>query len=238
MLVIPAIDLYDGKVVRLTKGGLSSLKIYSDNPLKIAQHWKKAGAKLLHIVDLSAAFGEGDNLDVIKDIIKKVSLKIQVGGGIRDLDKAKELISLGAERIVIGTKAIDENFLDSLIGAIGKERLALAADVINSNLAIEGWRKETKLKALDFIAGLVLKGIKWIIYTDTLRDGTLKGINFNKIRKLSIFKGVNIIISGGVSSPEDIKNLKKEVPFVWGVIVGKALYERKIDILNIDIDNS
>jgi len=238
MLVIPAIDLYDGKVVRLTKGNLSSLKVYSDDPLKIAERWEKAKAKLLHVVDLSAAFGEGDNTDIIKDILKKVRTKVQVGGGIRDLHKAKELISLGVERVVIGTKAVDEDFINSLIKTVGRERIALAVDVISSNLAIEGWKKKTNFNSLDFINNLISKGIKWIIYTDTLRDGTLEGINLNEIKKLSVFEGVNIIISGGVSSLEDIKSLKKEAPFVWGVIVGKALYEDKVNMVNIDIDNS
>jgi phosphoribosylformimino-5-aminoimidazole carboxamide ribotide isomerase len=238
MLIIPAIDLYQGKVVRLTKGDPSLSKIYSDNPLEVLKRWEEDGAKLVHVVDLSAALGQGDNAVIIKDILKKAKAKVQIGGGIRSLDKARELISLGAERVIIGTKGIDESFLNSLISAIGPEKIALGVDVVHSNLAIDGWKKETDFNALDFIAYLQFKGIKWVIYTDISRDGTLGGVDLTMIKELSTFEKINIIVSGGVSSLKDLKKIKNEASFVWGVIAGKALYEGKIDLRNINIDNS
>ena len=114
MLIIPAIDLYQGKVIRLTKGDISQSKVYSEDPLGMARYWQDQGAKLLHVVDLSAALGEDDNIRIIEDILKNVKVKIEVGGGIRDIEKAKRLVSLGVERIIIGTKGLDEDFLNKL----------------------------------------------------------------------------------------------------------------------------
>ena len=237
MLVIPAIDLYKGKVVRLTKGDPNHSKIYSDDPVAIAKKWESLGAKFLHVVDLSAALDQGDNLQIIKNILSQVAIKIEVGGGIRSLDKAKELIASGAERVIIGTKGVDEGFLNSLIEAIGKEKIVVGVDTINSNLAVEGWKKQTDFSSSDFMAYLQLKGIKWVIYTDISRDGTLDGVNIEEIKKLSVYKDMNIIFGGGVSSLEDIKKIEDKASFIKGVIVGKALYEGKIDLKNINIDN-
>ena len=231
MLVIPAIDLYQGKVVRLLKGDPSKSTIYSDDPLSMAKKWEALGAKLLHLVDLSAALNQGDNLSIISDILKSTKIKVQVGGGIRDLSKAKKLIALGAERIIIGTKSLDNDFLDSLIKAISPEKIAVGVDVINSCLAVKGWQEKTDLKALDFISRLKDKGIKWIIYTDISRDGTLIGLDFNQINELAKFKDLNIIASGGVACEDDFKRLKDDFPFIWGAIVGKALYEGKITLV-------
>lgn len=237
MLIIPAIDLYKGKVVRLTKGDPNRSKIYSDDPIAIAKKWESLGAKLLHVVDLSAALGQGDNLEIIKNILSQVAIKTEVGGGIRSLDKAKELIASGAERIIVGTKGIDEDFLNSVIETIGKERIVVGVDTINSCLAVEGWKKQTDVSSLDFMAYLQLKGIKWVIYTDISRDGTLGGVNIEEIQKLSLYKDMNIIFGGGISSLEDIKKIKDKASFIKGVIVGKALYEDKIDLRNINVDN-
>jgi len=231
MIIIPAIDLYQGKVVRLTKGDPKRSKVYSDDPVAIAKKWEAEGAKLLHLVDLSAALGEGDNLAVIKSIIESVNIDVQLGGGIRDIKKAKQLLSLGVKRIIIGTKALDEDFLNKLLKSLDKERIAIGVDVLDSCLAIEGWKKKTDLSGLDFIAYLQLKGIKYIIYTDISRDGTLQGLNCGQITKLSIFSDMNIIASGGVASLEDFRQIMQCAPFIWGVIVGKALYEGKFTLL-------
>ena len=248
MLVIPAIDLWEGKVVRLLKGNPAESTVYSDNPLQIAKEWKAKGAELIHLVDLSAALGQEDNLKIISKIIKDVDVKIEVGGGIRDIGKAKQLISLGAQRIIVGTKSLEDKFLKDLIRAVGLERIAISVDTIDSKVAVKGWQEKTSFEALDFIKSLIEKGIKWIIYTDISRDGTLEGLNLEPVKKFLAFstpakgwlnlgrrgRGTNIIISGGVSSSEDITNIKKEIPFIWGVIVGKALYEGRIDLENIN----
>ena len=244
MLVIPAIDLWEGKVVRLLKGNPADSTVYSDNPLQVAGEWKAKGVELLHLVDLSAALGQEDNSRVIAKILEEIDIKIEVGGGIRDIKKAKKLISLGAQRIIVGTKSLEGKFLKDLIRAVGVERIAVSVDAIGSKVAVKGWQEKTSLEALDFIKSLIGKGIKWIIYTDISRDGTLEGLNLEPVKEFSSFsakggsasggRGANIIISGGVSSPEDIKKIKEETPFIWGVIVGKALYEGRIDLENIN----
>jgi len=230
MKIIPAIDLLDGKVVRLTRGDPSLSKIYSNNPVDEAKKWKDQGAEYLHIVDLSAALGRGDNADIIKLILKEVDMKIEVGGGIRNKEKAKEFVSLGAQRIIVGTKSLDENFLEDLLQSVGSDKLAVSADIIDSHVAVCGWQEKSSYKTLDFIEYLKGLGIKWLIYTDISRDGTLEGINIEDIKRISSFENLNVIISGGISSVDDVTKIKKEAPSVWGVIIGKALYEDKIDL--------
>ncbi len=238
MLVIPAIDLWEGKVVRLLKGNPADSTVYSDNPLQVAGEWKRKGAELLHLVDLSAALGQEDNSRIIAKILEEVDIKVEVGGGIRDTEKAKELISLGAQRIIVGTKSLEDKFLKDLIRTVGLERVAVSVDTIGSKVAVKGWQEKTSLEAIDFIKSLTEKGVKWIIYTDISRDGTLEGLNLEPVKEFSSFSApareTNIIISGGVSSPQDIKKIKEETPFIWGVIVGKALYEGRIDLKNIN----
>lgn len=240
MLIIPAIDLYQGNVVRLIKGDPAQSKVYSNNPLEMAKKWEDEGAKLLHVVDLSAALGQGDNFEIIKTFLRELKVKIEIGGGIRSLEKAKELVDLGAQRVIIGTKGLDEDFLNRLTKEIDSEKIAVGVDVIDSLMAVEGWKKKTDFSGLDFIAYLQLKMIKWIIYTDISRDGTLEGLDCKETKKLKLFEGMNIILAGGVASLDDLKLVEKNFPFIWGVIVGKALYEGRIKLseakgyLNID----
>lgn len=238
MLVIPAIDLWEGKVVRLLKGNPADSTVYSDNPLQVAKEWKEKGAKLLHIVDLSAALGQEDNLKIIAKILEEVDIKVEVGGGIRDIKKAKKLVSLGAERVIVGTKSLEDKFLKDLIRAVGLEKIVVSVDTIDSRVAIKGWQEKTSFEALDFMKSLIKKRIKWIIYTDISRDGTLEGLNLEPIKEFSSFSaeggGANIIVSGGVSTLDDIKRIRQETPFIWGVIVGKALYEKRVDFENIN----
>jgi len=230
MLIIPAIDLYNGKVVRFVKGDPGRSTVYSDNPLSVARKWQSEGAKILHIVDLSAALGESDNADIIEHIIKEIDIDIEVGGGIRDIGKALRFIDAGAKRIIVGTKSLDDNFVKSLTESVSIEKIAVGVDVKDGVVATKGWTEKSSLEPLSFIENIISKGIKWIIYTDISRDGTLEGVNLAALCELSRFKGVNFIASGGVSSLEDIKNLKKQLPFVWGCICGKALYDGKFTL--------
>jgi len=230
MLIIPAVDLYDGKVVRLTKGDPSKSKVYSASPVEVAKKWESEGAKLLHVVDLSAALGKGSNAKIIKDILKAVNIDVEVGGGIRDIETAKDYIDAGAARVVIGTKGLDEDFLNRLIKELGKERIAVGVDVIDSRMAIEGWKVTTDFNGFDFIAYLQLKGIQWVIYTDISRDGTLSGVNYEQIQKLSVYENMNIIFAGGISSLQDLKQIRQSAPFIKGAISGKAIYEGKIKL--------
>lgn len=230
MLIIPAIDLYNGKVVRFIKGDPLKSTVYSDDPLGVAKRFKEEGASVMHIVDLSSALGEGDNLSIIEKILKEVDIKIEVGGGIRDIEKALKLVSLGAERIVVGTKSLDDSFIESLIANISIEKIAVGVDVKEGKVATKGWKEKSSLEPLSFIENITAKGIKWIIYTDISRDGTLQGVNLDALSKLERFSGVNFIASGGVSNLEDLKGLKRSLPFVWGCICGKALYEGKFTV--------
>lgn len=230
MVIIPAIDLYQGKVVRLTKGDPRQAKVYSDNPVETARKWEKEGARLIHLVDLSSALGQGDNLVSIKEIIKSIKIAVEVGGGIRDIKKAKDLISSGAQRVIIGTKGLEKGFIENALKVLGKDRVAVSADIDGAYVAARGWQEKTTVKYSDFMTDLEDKGVRWVIYTDISRDGTLSGVNLGNLKQLSVYKKFNLIISGGISSVEDIENIKRELPFVWGVIAGKALYEGKFTI--------
>ncbi|MCK9572868.1 MAG: 1-(5-phosphoribosyl)-5-[(5-phosphoribosylamino)methylideneamino]imidazole-4-carboxamide isomerase [Candidatus Omnitrophica bacterium] len=230
MVIIPAIDLYDGKVVRFVKGDPLLSTVYSDNPLDVAKSFKQEGASMLHIVDLSAALGEADNLKIVERILNEVDIKVEVGGGIRSIDIAVKLVSLGAERIVIGTKSLDDNFLKNLTASIDIKKIAVGVDVKEGRLATKGWKEKSALEPMSFIENIISKGIKWIIYTDISRDGTLSGVNLAALSEFSRFKSINFIASGGVSSLEDLKNLKEKLPFVWGCICGKALYDGKFKL--------
>lgn len=228
MIVIPAVDLLKGKVVRLVKGDLACVTVYSDNPLATAKQWQDKGAKLIHVVDLDAAFGQGDNLAVIEKILSAVEIKVQVGGGVRSLEKAKQLISWGAERVIIGTKSLDKTFLKTMMRSLGPEKVAVGVDIVDGMVAVEGWQKKTAVSGLDFIKSIEEIGVKWVICTDISRDGTLGGVNLAAIKEFSASSCMNFIASGGVSCLEDIEKIKKEAPQVRGVIVGKALYEGRI----------
>jgi len=227
MLLVPAIDILDGKVVRLYQGRKERKKVYFQNPCEVAKMWQERGASLIHIVDLNASLGEGNNLEVIEEILK-LKIKSQVAGGIRDLGKIEKLLAWGAERVVIGTKALEERFLKKVINLCG-EKVAVSVDVSGEKVSCEGWKKRTEIDYLEFIHFLEEKGVKYVIYTDILRDGTLKGINIEKIKKLSSFKEIFFVIGGGVKDLGDLELIKKEASFIKGVILGKALYEGRID---------
>lgn len=233
MLIIPAIDLQDGCVVRLVQGRLDK-KVYSRDPVKTAKHWIKQGAKLLHIVDLDGAFtGVPKNLQSVKDIYRDTGIQIQFGGGVRRLETIRSLLKdCGILRVVLGTKAIsDREFLKKAFREFG-ERIIVSIDVKEGALVTKGWRtSEKNIGVVDFAAVLRNMGFKQIIYTDTLKDGTLSGPNIKGIKSLLKETGLNIIASGGVSSLDDIFRLKKlEKQGVKGVIIGKALYEGKFTL--------
>lgn len=224
-MIIPAIDLMGKKVVRLTQGKKKEFKVYSENPLEVALNWKEQGAELLHLVDLDAVWKEGSNLEVISELVEKVKIRLEVGGGIRSYEYAQKLLNLGVERIVLGTRAIeDRDFLENLLSRF-KERVCLSLDLEETKVALQGWQEKKELNLENFIENLKYKGLEWIIYTDVLRDGTLKGVDIRKVYWiLNLTRGMNLIVSGGVGSLEDIKKLK-QIHTLYGVIVGKALYE-------------
>jgi len=231
-LIIPAIDLKDGCVVRYVQGRLDK-KIYSRDPLKTAKHWVKQGAKLLHIVDLDGALtGVPKNLKIVKEIAANICIPIQFGGGIRKIETIRTLLKFGIQRVVLGTKAVeDKKFLKKAFAEF-KESLIVSIDAASGRVLIKGWLNSHKgTDALTFAMALKKMGFKQLIYTDTLKDGTLSGPNIKGIKSLLKETGLNIIASGGISSLSDICKLKKlERQGLAGIIIGKALYEGKFNL--------
>lgn len=232
MHVIPAIDLQDGCVVRYVQGKLGKT-IYSKDPVKTARHWVKQGATLLHVVDLDGAFtGKPANIPIVKAIVKDTGVPVQCGGGIRNRQVAAELIDAGVQRIILGTKAVqDEKFLDKMVSLFG-DKVAVSVDANNDQVMTSGWRETAdNVDLITFIRFLKEKGLAEIIYTDTSKDGTLKGPSVRNVKRILSETKIRLIVSGGVSSVEDIRKLKEfEKDGVLGVIVGKALYEGKFTL--------
>jgi phosphoribosylformimino-5-aminoimidazole carboxamide ribotide isomerase len=232
MLIIPAIDIQDGCVVRFVQGRRDK-KIYSHKPLEIAKQWVRQGAEFLHIVDLDgAASGKPKNLRLIKEITQNVGVPIQFGGGVRSIETIKMLLDFGVWRVVLGTKAVeDKDFIKRAINKF-KQRIIVSIDIKRGDLLIRGWQSSyKKMGVLPFARSLKELGFKQMIYTDTLRDGTLSGPNIKGIKLLLRQSGLSIIASGGISSLDDIYKLKKlEKQGLVGVIIGKALYEGKFTL--------
>ncbi len=232
MLIIPAIDIKDGCVVRFVQGRLKK-KIYSSDPLKVAKAWVRQGAKLIHIVDLDGAkTGIPKNLGIIKEVIKNIDVPIEVGGGIRKIETIKDLLDCGAYRVVLGTRAIeDEDFLKKAFAKF-KNKIIVSLDAKAGYLLTKGWQTDSQeTQALTFARKLKNLRFKEIIYTDILKDGTLKGPNIKGTKKLLEATGIRVIASGGICSLKDIRQIKVlEKEGLTGIIVGKALYEKKFTL--------
>jgi len=232
MLIIPAIDLQDGCVVRFVQGK-SHKKVYSKDPLKVAKHWVAQGAKFLHIVDLDGAFtGIPKNLGVVKDIVRQIKVPVEFGGGVRKIETIKDVLEAGVERVVLGTKAVeDKKFLTKAFNKF-KNRIIVGVDAKDGRIMVRGWKTGYKnTDAGEFILYLKGLGFSEIIYTDTLKDGTLTGPNIKETKKLLKTTGLKMIASGGVSSLGDLYKLKAlEKEGLKGVIVGKALYEGRFTL--------
>ena len=230
MIVIPAIDIKDGKVVRLSQGKFNEVTIYSDNPVEIAKRWETAGASLLHVIDLNGAeHGEIKNFVHIEQIVKSVKIPVQVGGGIRSKEDVEKLFSSGVARVILGTKSVeDRQFLRDLLKK-WREKIIVSLDCSRGVITKDGWTSVSKLKATEFAKELQNLGLAQLIYTDITRDGMMMGPNISAIREIIQTVTIPVIASGGVSQLEDIVNLKKLASFgLYGVIVGKALYERRL----------
>ncbi|SDJ85408.1 1-(5-phosphoribosyl)-5-[(5-phosphoribosylamino)methylideneamino]imidazole-4-carboxamide isomerase [Natronincola ferrireducens] len=229
MIIYPAIDIKEGKCVRLTQGKFTEEKIYFQQPKDVAKMWQEKGAEVLHIVDLDGALqGISKNLSVIKEILEAVDIPIQVGGGIRNKQTLEVLFDIGVEKIILGTKAIeDKGFLKELVEKYDR-KIIVSIDAKEGYVATDGWTKASGVRAIDLAAEMEEMGVKTIIYTDIARDGMLKGPNFESIQDLQERTRVDIIASGGVTSMEDLQKLS--TIGVAGAIVGKALYEGKIDL--------
>ncbi|MCX5678521.1 MAG: 1-(5-phosphoribosyl)-5-[(5-phosphoribosylamino)methylideneamino]imidazole-4-carboxamide isomerase [Candidatus Omnitrophica bacterium] len=231
MIVIPAIDIKGGKVVRLSQGEFSRQTTYSDSPLEMARKWESFGVEMIHIVDLDGALeGKAVNLDIVGRIAKSVRPKIELGGGIRDEGTIKRAIDAGVAKVVIGTKALDQKFLNSVAKVFGKNIVA-GIDARDGLVYTKGWVFKTEVTAVELAKRIGSAGIDTINYTDISKDGMLEGPNIDSLRELISATGLNIVAAGGVSSIGDIIKLKAlESEGLKGVIVGKALYEGKLDL--------
>ncbi len=228
MEILPAIDLKDGKAVRLTKGLMESAKIYSDEPWQLAKTFEEMGSKWLHLVDLNGAFaGEPKNLEQIEKIRKNCSLKMELGGGIRDEETIRRYLDLGIDRLILGSIAVkDPGFVKEMAA---KYPIAVGIDAIDGYVAVEGWAEVSSMKATDLAKAFAECGVEAIICTDVGRDGTLGGVNIPFTISIAESSGIDTIASGGVRDMGDIKGLL-ETGRVAGVIVGKAFYEGTLDL--------
>ena len=231
MKIFPAIDLKNGKCVRLTKGDFKSEKIYNENPINQAEIFSNAGFKYLHIIDLDGALeGSLINLGVIKEIVKKFNFKIEIGGGIRSEDSIAKLLDIGSDKVILGTAAIkNKSFLETCCRKYSGN-IALSLDARKNNIAISGWKDQTNINIFDFLNTVKDYGISRLIYTDIDKDGTNKGPNFESSYKIADSYNVPVLMSGGISSINDIKKIITDDKKIEGIIVGKAIYENRIKL--------
>ena len=228
MKIIPAIDLMDGKVVRLYKGDPTQKTVYSDNPVEIAKKWESNGADMLHIVDLDATLGLGSNLSIIKKILEQVTIPVEVAGGLRDESLILDVIKI-CDRVVIGTLAFkDQKLLKKLLLSLGAEKIVISVDHKDSEIVIHGWQDKTGIKLIDAIREFLKMGFTEFLLTNVSRDGTLEGPDLEFLEQACNLEKANVIASGGISNVDDVKYVKEKNPY--GVILGKALYENKITI--------
>jgi len=231
MIIFPAIDLFEGKAVRLFKGDYNQMTVYNENPLEQAKEFEKQGAKFLHMVDLEGAkSGETPNLETVRLICENADLFVEIGGGIRSMETVEKYLSIGVSRVILGTAAVtDESFLKSAAEKYG-EKIAVGVDIRDGYVSINGWTKQSEYTLEQFCQKLEALGIKTVICTDISKDGAMKGANRELYRFLSQKFSMDFIASGGVSSLDDVKALAEMK--LYGAIIGKAYYIGAIDLKN------
>ena len=229
MKLFPAIDLYDGKAVRLYKGDYDNMTVYSENPIEIALDFEKKGAKYIHIVDLEGAKdGTTPNLNIVKQIANETSLFSEIGGGIRSIETVKAYLDSGVDRVILGTAAVtDEAFLRKAVALYGA-KIAVGVDIKDGFVAIKGWTEKSQYSGFDFCKKMQDIGVKTLICTDISKDGAMQGTNRELYKELSERFSIDITASGGVSTIDDIKALRKLD--LYGAIIGKAYYIGAIDL--------
>ncbi|MFJ8527205.1 1-(5-phosphoribosyl)-5-[(5-phosphoribosylamino)methylideneamino]imidazole-4-carboxamide isomerase [Bacillus sp. NPDC094106] len=229
MEIFPAIDLKEGRCVRLYQGEFNKETVMNENPVDQAARFEKLGARMLHIVDLDGAIaGQSVNLSVIADICKTVRIPVQVGGGVRSLSAVEMLLSVGVEKVILGTAALyDRSFLEEAVH-LYRENIIVGIDAKNGYVATRGWLDVSEISYIELAKQMESVGVQTIIFTDISKDGTLLGPNFEQLQLLQEAVSLRIVASGGVSSLQDVKKLNDMN--VYGVIIGKALYEKAIDL--------
>ena len=223
MIIFPAIDMKNGKCVRLVQGDFAKENVYFDDPVAVAKKWQAAGAEFIHMVDLDGALhGVGKNRHIVAEVVKQVSIPVQLGGGIRGMADIESLLSSGVSRVIVGTAAVmDKAFMKEALAAYGA-RIVVSLDAKNGMVAIKGWTEVSDQKAVDLARKLERMGLKTIVYTDIAKDGMMEGPNFAELAALSQAVGADIIASGGVCRVEQVQKLKEMN--LYGAIIGKALY--------------
>ncbi len=229
MIIFPAIDLYEGKAVRLLRGEYDKMTVYSDNPIEIARDFEMLGATHIHMVDLEGAkSGETPNIHVVKQVAKETGLFVEIGGGIRSMEVVDRYISVGVSRVILGTAAVnDREFLCKAVEKYG-DRIAVGADIKDGYVAIKGWTEQSDYTCFDFCAEMQKIGVKTLICTDISKDGAMEGTNLKLYKELAEKFSMQIVASGGVSAIEDVRALRKMD--IYGAIIGKAYYTKAIDL--------
>ena len=229
MNILPAIDLYDKKAVRLYKGNYQEMTVYSNNPIEIAYDFEKNGAKFIHMVDLEGAKnGTTPNIEIVKEVATKTNLFVEIGGGIRNIETVEKYLNAGVGRVILGTSAVtDEEFLKEAIAKY-QEKIAVGADVKDGYIAIKGWIEKSRYSLDEFLNKMQKLGVKTVICTDISKDGAMKGTNLALYKELSEKYSLDIVASGGVSTIDDIKALREMN--LYGAIIGKAYYTGDINL--------
>ncbi len=223
-IVIPCVDIQRGRAVRLYKGDPKQETVYFDSPLLAAQHWAGLGAKMLHIVDLDAATGAGNNRQVIREIVEVVKIPIEIGGGVRGLQIARDVLALGVARVVVGTVAVTHpELLDAMLTEFDSERIVVSIDARDNLVAVKGWVETSATKADELARQVWQQGVRSIIYTDVTRDGTLEGLSEAPLKTMRAAWAGELIVGGGVRDVRDVALL--DTLGIEGAIVGRAIYE-------------
>lgn len=229
MIIFPAIDLYEGKAVRLLRGEYDKITVYSENPIEIARDFISQGATHIHMVDLEGAkSGDTPNIEIVKQIASETGLFVEVGGGIRSMEVVERYIDAGVGRVILGTAAVcDRDFLGEAVNKYG-DKIAVGADIKDGFVAIKGWTEKSEYSCFEFCSDMQSIGVKTLICTDISKDGAMEGTNINLYKELSEKLNMRIIASGGVSDIEDVKKLA--AMDIYGAIVGKAYYIKAISL--------
>ena len=232
MILVPAIDIRDGKAVRLVRGDFDAETVYADDPLEAARGWAEAGARFLHVVDLDGArAGDPVNLEHLRRITDELSVPVEYGGGLRSVGAVRDALAAGADRVVLGTAAFtDSDFLDDVLAA-WPARVMVAVDVRGARVSVAGWTKETQMRAEDVIERMQRRGVRQFVYTNVDRDGTLEGPDPDEVRRVGEAIRGRFLYSGGIGSLDDLRTLKElRLVNLAGVVAGKALYERRFGV--------
>ena len=229
MILLPAIDLYEKKAVRLYKGDYENMTVYSENPIEIARDFEACGCRYIHMVDLEGAKdGTTPNLSIVEQVAQETALFVEIGGGIRTMETVERYLNAGVSRVILGTAAVnDETFLQAAVSKFG-EKIAVGADVKDGYIAIKGWLEKSAVTLEDFLQKMEAIGVKNIICTDISKDGAMRGTNLALYRQLSQKYKMDITASGGVSTLEDIRQLRQMD--LYGAIIGKSYYTGAIDL--------